>query len=228
MGGMREGTSMGHTQNSIALLDKAQIEQVKDHCKILAASGLVPDHFAKSPQAIYTAIDMARALGEEPVTLMQNIYFVSGRAGFSAQYMLSRLRRCGVIKGTVRYDVKGSGDSLAVTARAVDAETGDELTGPTVSMEMAKAEGWTKNPKYKSMPEVMLRKRAITFLVREHYPDVLMGFLTSDELEDMHPRTIHGAVLEDDAIASLNAAVLGTGDEKLEEPVDETEGEVAR
>lgn len=216
--------------NSIALLEKAQIEQIKEHCKIIAASGLVPDHFAKSPQAIYTAIDMARALNEEPVTLMQNIYFVSGRAGFSAQYMLSRLRRLGVIKGTVRYHVTGSGDDLTVRCSAIDAETGEELTGPAVSMKMAHAEGWVKNPKYKSMPEVMLRKRAVTFLVREHFPDVLMGFLTSEELDDISPRrTVRGIIAESetDAIADLNAKILGDG-EPESQVVEAAEAEVAR
>lgn len=198
---------------SIALLDATTIEQIKSHAKIIAASGLVPDHFAKNPQAIYTAIDMARALKEEPVTFMQNVYFVGGRAGMYSQYMLSRLRRSGAIRGTVRYRVEGKGDSLSVTCSAVDAETGEEICAPAVSMEMAKAEGWTKNPKYRSMPEVMLRKRAVAFLVREHYPDVLMGFSTVEELEDMAhgSRTVRATVVEDDAVADLNAKILGDG-----------------
>src|SRR5690606_17996316 len=214
---------------SIALLDATKIEQIKSHAKIIAASGLVPDHFAKNPQAIYTAIDMARALKEEPVTFMQNVYFIGGRAGMYAQYMLSRLRRSGAIRGTVRYRVEGKGDSLAVTCSAVDAETGEEIFGPTVSMSMANAEGWTKNPKYRSMPEVMLRKRAVTFLVREHYPDVLMGFSTVEELEDMAhgSRTVRATVVEDDAIADLNAKILGDG-EPESQVVEAAEAEVAR
>jgi hypothetical protein len=171
--------------NDMMMLGKDQIEALQGHCTRIAKSGLVPEHFAKNPAAIYTAISMAKALGEVPETLMQEIFFIGGRAGLSAKYMLSRLQRTGAIKGTVRYLVRGEGRGLAVRAVAIDGETGVEVTGPEVSMAMAEAEGWTKNPKYKSMPEVMLRKRAVTFLARDHYPGALMGFLTVDEAEDV-------------------------------------------
>lgn len=165
--------------------DEREIAALKAHCERIARSGLVPDHFAKNPAAIYTAISMARALGEVPETLMQHIYFVSGRAGLTSAYMLSRLQRTKAIRGTVRYVSTGSGDSLSVRAIAVDGETGETVEGPAATMAMAVAEGWTKNPKYKSMPEVMLRKRAIAFLARDHYPGALMGFLTVEEAEDV-------------------------------------------
>lgn len=188
------------------LTSKEQLAALRDHCDRIARSGLVPDHFAKNPAAIYTAISMAKALGEVPETLMQEIFFISGRAGLTAKYMLSRLQRTKAIKGTVRYVVTGDGKTLSVRAVATDAETGDAIEGPAATMAMAEAEGWTKNPKYKSMPEVMLRKRAVTFLARDHYPGALMGFLTVDEAEDMAhatgaihvdvPRTAPGGFLE--------------------------------
>jgi hypothetical protein len=191
---------------AIAANSEAALEELKRKCKWIASSGLVPDHFAKNPQSIAVAIDMARALGEEPIMLMQQIHFVSGKPGFAAQYMLSRLLRSGAIRGTVRYEVTGAGDSLIVRAYVIDAATGKEIQGPPASMEMAKAEGWTKNSKYKSMPEGMLRKRAVTFLVRDHYPNVLAGYLTSDELEDMR----HAASTPiAGTVAELNAAIAG-------------------
>ena len=167
------------------LASKEQIEALRGHCERIAKSGLVPEHFAKNPSAIYTAISMAKALGEVPETLMQHIYFVSGRAGLSAAYMLSRLQRTHAIRGTVRYVTTGEGQTLSVRAVATDAETGADVEGPAATMAMAKAEGWTKNPKYQSMAEVMLRKRAVAFLARDHYPGALMGFLTVEEAEDV-------------------------------------------
>lgn len=203
--------------NGIMVRSAEQIASLKAECERIARSGLVPDHFQKNPASIAVAIDMARALGEEPVLLMRGIYFVSGRAGFSAEFMLTRLRRMGVIKGTVHYESAGAGDTLSMRAWVVDAETSERLNGPTVSMEMAKAEGWTKNPKYKSMPEVMLRKRAVTFLVRDHYPDVLGGFHTSDELEDVRVATVVSAKAGNERLlAELN------GDPKPEPAEDET------
>jgi hypothetical protein len=186
---------------AIATMGKEEIDAIKAHCLRIAKSGLVPDHFKNSPEAIYTAIDMARVLGEEPVTFMQNVFFISGKAGMTAAYMNSRMRRRHVIKGTVRYVKTGSGADLAIRAVVRDAETDEMVEGPEVSMAMAKAEGWTKNAKYQSMPEVMLRARAITFLVRSHYPDVLMGFLTTEELEDMQP--VRGHVVNGNAGSTI-------------------------
>ena len=193
------------------LTSKEQVEALRAHCDRIARSGLVPDHFAKNPAAIYTAISMAKALGEVPETLMQEIFFIGGKAGLTAKYMLSRMQRTKAIRGTVRYHVEGNGQTLSVRASAVDAETGDTIEGPAATMEMATAEGWTKNPKYKSMPEVMLRNRAVTFLARYHYPNALMGFLTVDEAEDIAHAS--GAIVVDSAprVASggFLAAVTG-------------------
>ena len=54
-------------------------------------------------------------------------------------------------------------------------------------MQMAKDEGWsTKNgSKWKTMPEQMLRYRSASFFGRIYAPEILMGFKTTDEVEDM-------------------------------------------
>lgn len=200
--------------------NKDDVEAIKAHCERIARSGLVPEHFQKNPSAVYTAISMAKALGEVPETLMQHIYFVSGRAGLSSAYMLSRLQRTKAIKGTVRYIVEGADESLSVRAVAIDAETGESVEGPAATMAMAVAEGWTSNKKYRSMPEVMLRKRAIAFLARDHYPGALMGFLTVEEAEDIHHA---GRIQSRPAAASGGFLAAATG---TVEHVDEDTGEV--
>lgn len=216
-------------------MSKEQITALREHCDRIARSGLVPDHFAKNPAAIYTAISMARALGEVPETLMQEIYFISGKAGLTAKYMLSRMQRTKAIKGTVRYVIEGKGPTLSVRAVATDAETGDSIEGPAATMEMAVAETWVKNPKYKSMPEVMLRNRALTFLARYHYPNSLMGFLTVNEVEDIAyaKGTIrayqpgHASIEGGGAIAALNAEIV-PHDVELEQSNDPTPADLAR
>ena len=55
-------------------------------------------------------------------------------------------------------------------------------------MKMAQQEGWTrKNPKYQSMPELMLKNRAATFFGRQYIPDLLLGVQTSEEIVDIQP-----------------------------------------
>ena len=52
-------------------------------------------------------------------------------------------------------------------------------------MAMAKAEGWTKNPKWFSMTDQMLGYRASSFFARIYCPAVLMGVAVEGEIEDI-------------------------------------------
>lgn len=57
----------------------------------------------------------------------------------------------------------------------------------TVSITMAKAEGWyNKNgSKWKTLPELMLSYRAQSFFISQYFPEVKFGLKTTDELMDM-------------------------------------------
>ena len=196
------------------------IDALKQHAKIVAASGLVPEHFKKYPQAVYTAVGLAKSMGEDPVHVMQNIYFVGGKPGWNSAFLLSRLRRTKTIRGTVRYDIEDTEkDGLTVRARCIDAETGDEIVGPAATMRMAQDDGWVKNKKYASMPEIMLRNRALAFLARYQYPDILAGLPTADELQDVQAAVSVVPAERTGALAAIEAQVA-------EEPAEALEGEL--
>jgi hypothetical protein len=156
--------------------------------KVYAMSPLVPEHIRKPEGAAVAncliALEMSKLLDESPLIVMQNIYIVKGKAGFSAQYMVARANKSGLFRDPIDWDSTGKGDDLAITAYTVMKGT-DKRIEFTVSMAMAKAEGWTSNPKYKSMPELMLRYRSATFLVRLYCPQVMLGMHTADEIEDV-------------------------------------------
>jgi len=52
---------------------------------------------------------------------------------------------------------------------------------------MAEAEGWTKKggSKWRTMPELMARYRAAAFWARLYVPEMLMGYMTQEEVEDI-------------------------------------------
>jgi hypothetical protein len=54
-------------------------------------------------------------------------------------------------------------------------------------MAMASAEGWLNKPgsKWKTMPGQMMRYRAATFFARAYCPDILLGYRTKDEVQDI-------------------------------------------
>lgn len=167
------------------LANPVLFEHMQRVAKVFCASALIPDHLKKNNGAdAFLALQIARERGESPVAVMQNIYFVSGKAGWSAAYMIGRANKSGTFKGPLRWSSEGQGETLKVTCRGKLADTGEEVDA-TVSMAMAKAEGWTKNSKYATMGEHMLRYRSATMLVRLYCPEVLLGMSTSDELEDL-------------------------------------------
>lgn len=158
---------------------------------MFAASVLIPEHLRNKVADVTIALLMARRLNEDPLVVMQNIHVIHGRAGWSAQYIVARANRSGVFRGRINWRQEGKGNDMVVTAYATLGETGEEVSFP-VGMQMAIAEGWTKNTKYKSMPELMLRYRSATFLVRLFAPEIMLGIPTSDELDDIDapiPRT---------------------------------------
>lgn len=168
------------------LTDSGRFEHTWRVAKVFAGSQLIPAHLRGKVEDVMIALHVAERLREDPLTVMQSIYIVSGRAGWSASYMVARINQSGLVKGRIRWTEEGSGENLVVTARAVLADTGEEVSAP-VSMRMAIAEGWIRNAKYQSMPNHMLRWRAAAMLQRLYFPEVMLGMPTAEELEDTAP-----------------------------------------
>jgi len=121
-----------------------------------------------------------------PLTVMQNLNIIHGRPTWSAQFISSQIMGCGRFEN-FDYLVKGEGETLEVQCIAKRIADQKLIKGTAVSMKMARLEGWTKNPKYSSMPELMLRNRAATFFGRQYIPDLLLGVQTSEEVVDIQP-----------------------------------------
>jgi hypothetical protein len=160
----------------------ARFEHAQRVANVFANSQLVPVHLRGKVADCVIAMNIADRLGEDPLTVMQSIYIVGGKAGWSSSYMIARINKSGLIKGRITWDSKGRGKDLEVTAKATLADTADVVTA-TASMQMAIAEDWIKNKKYQSMPEQMLRFRAAAMLQRLYFPEVMLGYRTVEEIE---------------------------------------------
>jgi hypothetical protein len=155
----------------------------------------VPDAFKGNIGNCVIALEMAHRMGANPMAVMQNLYIVHGRPGWSAQFIIACLNQCQKFS-PLRFRMSGEGENYQCIAWAKELESGEILEGPPVSMLMAKKENWsTKNgSKWQTMPELMLRYRAATFFGRLYAPDLLMGMQTAEELGDF--RETSGRVVE--------------------------------
>lgn len=166
--------------NALAIYEN--FAQTKDIANALAASDLVPPHFQKKPANILIALEFAHRNNIAPFAAMQSMFVIHGRVGMNASMAISLARKHNVWK-SLRYVVAGEGSTLSVTAIAKLHD--DTEVDAVVSMKMAVDGGWTKNAIYKSIPEQMLKYRAATFLIRAHFPEVLFGMQTVEELHDV-------------------------------------------
>ena len=172
----------------------AALRHFSSVAQVFADSMLVPKHLQGKPNDCMILMSMAMRMQEDPLLVLQNCFVVSGTPGFKSQFMIARANSSGQLKSKIRWNVERlepatlkAGDfampNLRVTASAVD--NFGELMESTVTSDMAIREKWTSNPKYRSMPEHMLRWRAAAFLIRLYMPEVMMGMQTIEEIEDV-------------------------------------------
>lgn len=153
-----------------------------------ASSSLVPDTYKGNPNNCFVALELAARMNVSPVLVMQNLYIVQGKPSWAGQACKALIDGCGKFKNS-EYVMRGSVEdgTLSCYLQAVNVKTGKLVKGTEVSLKMALDEGWmNKNgSKWKTMPEQMLKYRAAAFFARTECPEVLMGFQTADEIEDV-------------------------------------------
>ena len=175
---------------NLAEVEAKQFELAQRKAMIYAKSTLVPKAYQNNVGNVLIAQNMARRLGADVLMVMQNLYIVHGNPAWSAKFNIACFNSCGKYTA-IKYRMNE--DKTECVAHCTELATGEVIEGVTVSLGMAKAEGWTKNPKYKSMPELMLRYRAATFLIRTTAPEITMGLQTIDEMNDV--QTVQGAII---------------------------------
>jgi hypothetical protein len=161
------------------------------------------------------ALNMSQRMGADPLMVMQNLYIVEGRPSWSSQWIIAAINGCGRFS-PLRFELKDLGEkeveyevtkwvnrervtskhkaavrNLECIAWAIEKETGERITSPAVSIEMAVKEGWygKNGSKWQTMPEVMLRYRTASFFGKLYAPELLMGLQTVEEIHDAFDAT---------------------------------------
>ena len=159
-----------------------------------------------------------------PFQVMQNLHIIHGRPSWSSQFIIGLINGCGRFS-PLRYEMSGEGESLACYCVATELSTGKDLKGPTVSMAMAKKEGWStkSGSKWLTMPELMIRYRAAAFWGRLYIPELLVGIQTEEEVVDVEPVTVRPEPQQPKAtLENLNQQISQPAKPAVSEPVVET------
>lgn len=168
--------------------DLQGFELMQRQCKALAASTLVPQQFQGNLPNCLIALEMAQRIGASPLMVMQNLYIVHGRPGWSAKFLIASFNQCGRFSA-IRFEWSGERekDSWGCRAYATEKATGEKIQGPLITIALAKKEGWydKSGSKWKTIPELMLTYRAAAWMVNTHAPEISMGLNTAEELGDV-------------------------------------------
>jgi len=160
------------------------MEKALKFSEVIAQSDIIPSHYKGKPANVFIAVQSALRMNLDPMQVMQNTFVIGGKLGMVSSFAISLANGSGLFASGIRYRVEGEDDKLKVTAYANLKKNGEEISY-TIGMREAIAENWTKNPKYRTLPELMLRYRAATLLIRTHAPEVLNGMHMVEEIEDV-------------------------------------------
>ena len=159
------------------------LDEAMRYSKAVADAGIVPDAFKRQPANILVAQEIAKAINESVWVTMSEMSIISGKPSFSAKFMRSRVRQAG-------HRLRESFDKTTGTARAVIIRNDDPDFEHVAEWDRAKAEAhglWGKGH-WKKNPELMLKNRALSEVVREACYEVMGGVAyTPDEVQDFQP-----------------------------------------
>ena len=151
----------------------------------LSKSDIIPKEFQKKPANCLIAVQLANRLKADPFMVMQNTDVIYGKPALRSTFIIACINGSGKLLGNLKFELNEK--CTKCRAWGIEKETGSKLYGPTITMEMAQAEGWiAKNgSKWKTMPEIMLRYRAASFFGRLQCPEILNGIYSTEEVEEM-------------------------------------------
>jgi hypothetical protein len=175
------------TQQLSAFTSIAGFELVQRMAQGLMTASLIPTRYQESIGDTMIAINMAQRLRCDPLMVMQNLYVVHNTPAWSGQFVIAAINQSGMFQGPLRFIEVGKRDTMSWGFYAeATSKDGHVIKGPTVTIQLAKNEGWiAKNPKWTNMPEMMLRYRAGSWFGRTECPELLMGFQTAEEVNDV-------------------------------------------
>lgn len=167
--------------------DLQGFELAQRAARALSQATLVPKEFQGNLPNCLIALEMAQRIGASPLLVMQNLYVVHGRPGWSSKFLIASFNQCGRFSA-IRYEWSGKqgADEWGCKAWAVEKETGDRIEGPMITIGLAKKEGWysKSGSKWQTIPQLMLMYRAAGWLVNTHAPEISMGLSTTEDLGD--------------------------------------------
>lgn len=164
--------------------------QMMEFAKLMAISDVaIPKHLRKNPGACLAICIQASAWRMDPFSVANKSYSVNDRMAYEAQLVNAVILRRAPIVGRFQVSYSGEGDKRKCKVK-VELRGGGhvEYESPEVGKITVK-----NSPLWKSDPDQQSYYYSSRAMCRRHFPDVLLGVYTPDELselDDVTPRKL--------------------------------------
>lgn len=180
----------------------ANMTDIMEFAKIMSVSQVaVPKHLRENPGACLAVVIQASEWQMSPFAVANKSYSVNDRLAYESQLVSAVILRRAPIKSRFRYEFKGEGDKRVCTV-SVTTTDGDEITHSSPMFGLINPKN---SPLWKSDPDQQLGYHTARSMCRRHFPDVLLGVYTMDEMQDAPPapRQATGRVVTENPMARL-------------------------
>ena len=157
------------------------MNQIMEFAKVMAIAGIaIPKHLRDNPGACLAVAIQASEWQMTPFAVAGKSYVVNDRLAYEAQLVNAVILRRAPIVGRMKISYSGEGDSrrCKVAAKTNDGETVDYESPPFGKIPVK------NSPLWKGDPDQQLFYYSSRAMCRRHFPDVLLGIYTVDELEE--------------------------------------------
>lgn len=158
------------------------IEQIMEFGKIMSiASVAIPKHLRDNPGACLAVAIQASEWEMSPFSVANKTYVVNDRLAYEAQLVNAVILKRAPIIGRFSVSYQGEGDNrqCTVSARLKDGDQ-VEYTSPKFGKIPVK-----NSPLWKSDPDQQLFYYSSRAMCRRHFPDVILGIYTPDEMDEL-------------------------------------------
>lgn len=183
--------------SGIAAFDAAQ-----RMARALCSSSLVPRDY-QGQQGLANsliALEIAARMRLSPLVVMQNMTPIHGRPTWSSKFLIATVNASGRFS-PLRFVFDNKEKPTCCYAVATDKATGEVLEGETITLELARKEGWwsrkdrngNETSKWQTMTGQMLRYRAAAWWSNVYCPEIALGLITQEEALDIEAVTVREA-----------------------------------
>lgn len=170
--------------NEVKVIEKenvpmlATFDSMLKFADTIAKSGLVPAGL-DTKEKVFTAIQWGKELGLTPLVALNNIAVVNGKPTLSTDVMHALVMSSPMYRG-VQWLQQDEKRAECLVIKVYPDGTKEEVRG-LYTIEDAQRADLLKKDNWKKYPARMLKHRALSFALRDAFPDKLSGVLSAEE-----------------------------------------------